>query len=80
LPPTDTAPYDVQYKSCYPPEKKVSCNPSLAALGNTKGLVKPSPKAPIERKKAGVAEHPEVFDHAGLLVNGPPDPAGLPFS
>jgi hypothetical protein len=30
-------------------------------------------------KKADVAEHPEVFDHAGLLVNEPPDPAGLPF-
>ena len=25
-----------------------------------------------ENKKAAVAEHPEVFDHAGLLVNGPP--------
>ena len=24
-----------------------------------------------EQKKAGVAEHPEVFDHVGLLVNGP---------
>jgi hypothetical protein len=30
-------------------------------------------------KKAGVAEHPEVFRHAGLLVNGPPGTAGLPF-
>jgi hypothetical protein len=30
-------------------------------------------------KKAGVVEHPEVFDHAGLLVNGPPGMAGLPF-
>jgi hypothetical protein len=26
-----------------------------------------------------VAEHPEVFDHVGLLVNEPPGPAGLPF-
>jgi hypothetical protein len=33
-----------------------------------------------KRKKAGVVEHPEVFDHAGLLVNGPPDMAGLPFA
>jgi len=24
------------------------------------------------RKKADVAEHPEVFDHVGLLVNEPP--------
>jgi len=31
-------------------------------------------------KKTGVAEHPEVFDHAGILVNGPPGTAGLPFS
>ncbi len=33
-----------------------------------------------ERKKAGVAEHPEGFDHAGILVNGPTGMAGLPFS
>jgi hypothetical protein len=26
-----------------------------------------------------VVEFPEVFDHAGLLVNEPPDKAGLPF-
>jgi len=31
------------------------------------------------RKKAGVVEYPEVFDHAGLLVNEPPGAAGLPF-
>jgi hypothetical protein len=31
------------------------------------------------QKKAGVAEHPEVFDHAGILVNGPPGMAGLSF-
>jgi hypothetical protein len=30
-------------------------------------------------KKTGVVEHPEVFDHAGLLVNEPPGKAGLPF-
>jgi hypothetical protein len=33
----------------------------------------------LSKKKAGAAEHPEVFHHAGLLVNGPPDAAGLPF-
>jgi hypothetical protein len=33
-----------------------------------------------ETKKAGVVEHPEVFDHVGILVNGPPGMAGLPFS
>ena len=26
-----------------------------------------------------MAEHPEAFDHVGLLVNEPPGPAGLPF-
>jgi hypothetical protein len=31
-------------------------------------------------KKAGVVEHPEVFDHAGLLIDGSPGAAGLPFS
>ena len=30
-------------------------------------------------KKADVMEHPWVFDHVGLLVNGPPGAAGLPF-
>jgi hypothetical protein len=31
------------------------------------------------KKKTGVVEYPEVFDHAGLLVNEPPGKAGLPF-
>jgi hypothetical protein len=30
-------------------------------------------------KKADVVEHPEVFDHVGLLVIRPPGEAGLPF-
>jgi hypothetical protein len=30
-------------------------------------------------KKADVAEHPEVFDHVGLLINEPPGRAGLLF-
>ena len=30
-------------------------------------------------KKADVVEHPEVFHHVGLLFNGPPGTAGLPF-
>jgi hypothetical protein len=30
-------------------------------------------------KKADVAEHPEVFDHAGLLNNEPPSYAGMLF-
>jgi hypothetical protein len=31
-------------------------------------------------KKADVAEHPEVFGHVGLLVNGLPGAAELPFN
>jgi hypothetical protein len=30
-------------------------------------------------KKADVVEHPEVFDHIGLLVDEPPGTAELPF-
>jgi hypothetical protein len=32
-----------------------------------------------ETKKAGVAEHPEAFDHVGLLVNEPTSYAELLF-
>jgi hypothetical protein len=31
------------------------------------------------QKKIGVAEHPLVFNHAGLLANEPPGKAELPF-
>jgi hypothetical protein len=31
-------------------------------------------------KKADVVEHPEVFDHVGLLVNEPPGGTGLLFT
>ena len=30
-------------------------------------------------KKADAAWHPRVLNHVGLLVNGPPGTAGLPF-
>jgi hypothetical protein len=30
-------------------------------------------------EKAGVVDHPQGFDHVGLLVNEPPGQAGLPF-
>jgi hypothetical protein len=33
----------------------------------------------ISNKKADVAEHPEVFHHAGLLVDEPSSHAGVPF-
>lgn len=32
-----------------------------------------------EKKKADMTEHPKAFDHVGLLVNGLPGTAGLPF-
>jgi hypothetical protein len=32
-----------------------------------------------KRKKADVVENPKVFDHVGLLANGPPGTAGVPF-
>jgi hypothetical protein len=35
--------------------------------------------APPKVKKADVVEHPLVFDHVGLLVNGSPGTAELPF-
>jgi hypothetical protein len=31
------------------------------------------------KKKADVVEHPEAFDHVGLLANEPPGQAGLLF-
>jgi hypothetical protein len=30
-----------------------------------------------QNKKTDVAEHPEVFDHVGLLANEPPGRTGL---
>ena len=36
-------------------------------------------RASSGEKKADVAEHPQGFDHVGLLVNEPPGPAGLLF-
>jgi hypothetical protein len=35
---------------------------------------------PKAKKKADVVEHPEVFDHVGLLVTEPPGTVGLPFT
>jgi hypothetical protein len=37
-------------------------------------------ECPWHTKKADVIEHLEAFDHVGLLVNGPPGTAGLPFN
>jgi hypothetical protein len=35
--------------------------------------------SPNKTKKADVAEHPEVFDHAGLLIDEPSSYAGMLF-
>jgi len=36
-------------------------------------------RASVGVKKADVVEHPRVFDHVGLLVNGPLGTAEAPF-
>jgi hypothetical protein len=33
----------------------------------------------VQVEIADVMDHPRLFDHAGLLVNGPPGTPGLPF-
>jgi hypothetical protein len=40
-------------------------------------LLRATPR--VYSKKADVEEHPQVFDHVGLLVIEPPDRAGVPF-
>jgi hypothetical protein len=37
------------------------------------------PPPPPQAKIADVMEHPEAFDHVGLLGNEPPGQTGLPF-
>jgi hypothetical protein len=32
-----------------------------------------------KKEKADVVDAPQGFDHVGLLLDGPPGPAGLPF-
>ena len=34
----------------------------------------------VKTKKADMAEHSDVFDHVGLLVNEPSSDAGVPFA
>src|SRR5437762_9405595 len=43
---------------------RFSCPPHLVATG---------PSLLRAKKKAGVVEHPKAYDHAGVLVNWPPD-------
>ncbi|NOT01706.1 MAG: hypothetical protein HOP29_13875 [Phycisphaerales bacterium] len=45
-------------------------------------VILPAPsiaKHHLNPKKADVTERPEVFDHVGVLRNGPPGKAGVPF-
>lgn len=51
---------------------------SRLSIGFVAGERRPSLVA-SGKKKADVVEHPEVFDHVGLLVDGPPGGTGLPF-
>jgi hypothetical protein len=37
-----------------------------------------APEQP-QKEKADVVDHPQGFDHIGLLVNEPPGQAGLPL-
>jgi hypothetical protein len=37
------------------------------------------PRSRWNKKEADVMEHPEVFNHVGLLCNEPPGKTGLPF-
>jgi hypothetical protein len=46
-------------------------------IGRGPPLVVAADPATPKTKKADVAEHPEVFDHVGLLVNEPPAMGGL---
>jgi len=37
------------------------------------------PNVAASKKNADVIQHTKVLNYAGLLVNGPPGTAGLPF-
>ena len=53
--------------------------PSTALFCAFRGVRAAAP-APRTIKKAGVAERPEAFGHAGLLVDGPPGWTGVPLT
>jgi hypothetical protein len=57
--------------TAWPPNPKTS---ALAGVAESKAPWKLVPK-----KNADVVEHPEVFHHVGVLVNGLPGSAELPF-
>jgi len=54
-------------------------SPFEKSLGSLRELPAEIATITTRTKKTDVSEHPEVFDHVGLLVNGPPGTAGLPF-
>ncbi len=51
---------------------------SILAPFQKRATTPPKPRK-AAKKKADVVEHPEVFDHVGLLVNEPPKRTGLLF-
>jgi hypothetical protein len=58
----------------------VAKNASVPWARGLTGVEPSGATPPKAEKKADVAEHPEVFDHVGLLVNGLPGTAELPFT
>jgi hypothetical protein len=52
---------------------------SIETVGNTLRTLRSFALTDTGKQKADAAEHPQVFHHVGLLVNGPPGMAGLPF-
>jgi hypothetical protein len=53
---------------------------TIKTISKIRPMIDSSSQALIESaKKAGVVEHPQVSDHAGLLFDEPPGQAGLLF-
>jgi hypothetical protein len=53
---------------------------TIKTISKIRPMIDSSSQALIESaKEAGVVEHPQVSDHAGLLFDEPPGQAGLLF-
>jgi hypothetical protein len=68
--------------SCLEPAGQVRAGPkgTTRRSGWSLSAVAAAVPRPRKGKKAGVADHPNVVRHAGLLIVGPPGMAGLPLS
>jgi hypothetical protein len=53
---------------------------TTAACPSSSSLTVAGVQCHRKKNKADVVEHPEVFDHVGLLFDWPPGHAGLPFN